>query len=98
MTSHSEFVFDSFEYQPFNFIRKNSGIPLSESIPEIVGKLIFYMKQEQIYILEDENFRKCRVYVRDILYIEASGHYLIFAKPSQADKNAGCDVGSRRFF
>ncbi len=92
VTSHSELVFDSLDYQPFNFIRKNAGIPLSESVPRIVTKLIFHLKQDDTVIIEDENTRKISEYIRNIICIEASGHYLDYII---ADKNRVKKIKSR---
>lgn len=78
VTSHAELVFDSLDYQPFHFIRKNSGVSLNESIPKIVNKLILHLKQDETVIIEDENARKISEYVRDIICIESSGHYLTY--------------------
>lgn len=78
VTSHAELVFESFDFQPFNFIRKNSGVPLGESIPKIVNKLVYHLKQDEKIIIEDDRSRKSSVFIRDIVYIEGSGHYVIY--------------------
>lgn len=78
VTSHAELVFESLDFQPFNFIRKTSGVPLNESIPQIVNKLICHLKQDEKIIIVDCLQKKHSVYVRDIVYIESSGHYVIY--------------------
>lgn len=78
VTSHAELVFESMNYQPFNFIRKNCNIPLEESVSNIVGKLVLHMRQDDTIVVEDENRRKNPVFIRDILYIKGDDHYLIF--------------------
>ena len=50
ITSHSELVYESLDYQPFHFIRKSCNIPLSESIPAIVEKLITHMSIKRLRI------------------------------------------------
>ena len=80
---HSELVFESFEYQPFYFVQKNSGIPLEESIPPIVEKLVKHLKQDDKVVLEDANGRRRAVSVRDIVYLEISGHYITYALNSK---------------
>ena len=92
VTSHSELVFDSLDYQPFNFIRKNAGVPLSESIRRIVGKLIVHLKQDDTVVIEDENSRKVSEYIRNIICIESSGHYLNYVI---ANKNSVKKIKSR---
>ena len=47
ITSHSELVYESMDFQPFHFIRKNCSVPLEESIGEIVKKLMTHMKQNE---------------------------------------------------
>lgn len=79
VTSHSELVYDSLDFQPFNFIRKNSGVPLKESIPKVVGKLAYYLRQEETVRIEDKSCGIITVKIRDILCIESSGHYLIYS-------------------
>lgn len=78
VTSHSELVYESMNFQPFNFIRKNCSIPIDESILYIVSKLIQHMKQNEKIILEDYNYRKHSVLIRNIIYIESDGHYVTF--------------------
>lgn len=79
VTSHSELVFDSLDFQPFNFIRKNSGVPLSESIPRIVNKLVYHLRQAETILIEDRFQRKMPVRIRDIICIESTGHYLRYS-------------------
>lgn len=80
ITTHSELVYSSLDFQPFNFIRKNDIIPLEDKICEILCKLLFHTKQNKKVLIEDvEEFgSKHSVYVRDILYIESIGHYCRF--------------------
>lgn len=78
VTSYSEFVYDSFSFQPFNFIRKNCNIPLAESISDVVDKLMKHMKQNERIILEDYDYGKHSIYIRDIVYIESDKHHVIY--------------------
>lgn len=78
VTSHSELVYESMNFQPFNFIRKNCSVPIDESVSDIVSKLMQHMKQNEKIILEDYNYRKHPVLIRNIIYIESDGHYVIF--------------------
>ena len=76
ITSHSELVYESMDFQPFHFIRKNCSVPLEESIEEIVKKLMTHMKQNEKIILEDDLSGRCAVYIRDIVYMESDRHYV----------------------
>lgn len=78
VTSHSELVYESMNFQPFNFIRKNCSTPIDESVSDIVSKLMQHMKQNEKIILEDYNYRKHSVLIRNIIYIESDGHYVVF--------------------
>lgn len=78
VTSHSELVYESMNFQPFNFIRKNCSVPIDESVLDIVSKLMQHMKQNEKIILEDYNYRKHSVLIRNIIYIESDGHYVTF--------------------
>ncbi len=77
VTSYSELVFESFEFQPFNFIRKNSPLPLETAIDEVVQKLMRHMKQTKKVTLEDK-MGKYSVYIHDIVYLESIKHYVNF--------------------
>ncbi len=87
VTVHSELVFDSFAFQPFNFIRKNYHIPLEESIPPVVDKLVLHLHQDDKVTLFDEYDRMHIVYIRDILYLEGDDHYVIYHLSSTCDIN-----------
>lgn len=78
VTVHSELVFDSFAFQPFNFVRKNHHISLDESIPPIVDKLVMHLRQSDNITLLDQYERMHPVYIRDILYLEGDDHYVIY--------------------
>lgn len=78
VTSHAELVFESMNYQPFNFIRKNCNIPLEESVSNIVDKLVLHMRQDDTIVVDDQYSRKCSMYIRNILYVQGDDHYLLF--------------------
>lgn len=78
ITSHSELVYESMDFQPFNFIRKNCNIPIDESTDRIVDKLIHHMKQNKKITLEDDISGKVVVYLKDVIYIESNKHYVLF--------------------
>ena len=78
VTSHAELVYDSFDFQPFNFIRKSSGLPLEKSIPKIADKLSARLMQSKTVTVVDRDSGKVTLRVGDIIYIESSGHYLIY--------------------
>ena len=78
ITTHSELVYSSFDFQPFNFIRKTDIIPIEKKIDEIMRKLLVHTKQNDKVVLKDKMSEKSSVFIRDIIYIETSGHYCKF--------------------
>ena len=76
ITSHSELVYESMDFQPFHFIQKNCEISIEESMSRIVKKLMKHMKQYEKVILEDKESGRHAVYIHDIMYIESEKHYL----------------------
>ena len=75
VTSHSELVYESMDFQPFHFIRKNCSVPIEESAALIVKKLMKHIKQNEKIILDDGS-RRMAVYIRDIVYLESDKHYI----------------------
>lgn len=76
ITSHSEFVYDSFDFQPFDFIRKDQPEALDKSFANVVRKLMRHMKQNEIMVLEDEFSKKYPIPIRNIIYLESNKHYI----------------------
>ena len=76
ISSHSELVYDSFDFQPFDFIRKALNESLDEKLSQVVKKIIFHNKQSEVFIFEDEFLRKYRIPVRNIIYLESEKHYI----------------------
>lgn len=78
VTSHAELVYESMDFQPFHFIRKNCSISLENSVSNVAKKLMKHMKQNDKVILEDNISGRCAVYIRDIIYIESDKHYVYY--------------------
>ena len=78
ITSHAELVYESMDFQPFNFIRKNCNIPIEESTEKVVSKLIRHMKKNEKIILEDDISGRKVVFIKDIIYIESDRHYVYY--------------------
>lgn len=78
VTNHAELVYESMDFQPFHFIRKNCPIPLESSISNVARKLMKHMKQKDKVILEDDISGRCAVYIKDIIYIESEKHYIFY--------------------
>lgn len=78
ITSHSELVYDSFDFQPFDFIRKNSRDTLIKGLNNTAEKLMFHIKQNETFTFEDEFSRSRIVPIRNIIYLESEKHYINF--------------------
>ncbi|MCH5348998.1 MAG: response regulator transcription factor [Oscillospiraceae bacterium] len=76
VSSHSELIYESMDFQPFHFIKKNSDEPLSSSADRIVKKLMKHMKQNEKVILEDDISGRHAVYIHNIIYLESDKHYV----------------------
>ena len=76
VTSHSELMYESMDFQPFHFIKKNSDEPISSSVNRIVKKLMKHMRQNEKVILEDDISGRHAVYMHNIIYLESDKHYV----------------------
>lgn len=75
ITNHSELVYKSFDFQPFNFIQKDSSELLKKSILCVTDKLMEHMKQHKKITLENDE-ETLIVYYHNICYIESEKHYV----------------------
>lgn len=78
ITSHSELVYDSLEFQPFDFVRKNLNESLNKSLSKTVKRLMFQIKQTEKIVLENSFSRKIPVPISKIMYLESDKHNINF--------------------
>lgn len=78
ISSHSDLVYKSLDFQPFNFIRKSPIELFEDTLNNVITKLMSNMKQNENIILEDEISGKVAVYYRNIIYIKSDRHYLYY--------------------
>lgn len=76
VTSNDELVYESFSYQPFYFVKKNTDTGLRNDVAVVVRKLISHMRQYESMLLEFSPGRKSSVLYRNIMYIKSDKHYL----------------------
>ncbi len=76
VTIHSELMYESMDFQPFHFIKKDCDEPLALSVNRIVKKLMKHMKQNEKVILEDDISGRRAVYIHNIIYLESDKHYV----------------------
>lgn len=78
ITSYSELVYRSFDFQPFHFVQKNSSVIMENDINDVVARLMMYMKQNQKIVIDDPEYGRHAFYYRNIIYIKSEGHYLLY--------------------
>lgn len=78
VSSHSELVFNSFYFQPLNFIIKDTDEAMKESLHNVVAQLFRQIKQDKKLILESVELGRISFYLSDVLYIESNKHYIIY--------------------
>lgn len=76
VTSNDHLVFESFNYQPFYFIRKSSLANMQLEVEQTLKKLIKLLHRHTVLELHSVQDGKVYVVASDILYVESRGHYL----------------------
>lgn len=78
ITSNDELVYESFSYQPFYFVKKNTEHGLSNDVSVVTKKLISHLKQYESILLEVSLGKKSSVLYKNIMYVKSDKHYLDF--------------------
>ena len=74
VSSHENYVFSSFEYSPFRFLRKTM---LNEELEDTLIKAVErYMSNAEVVTVRTER-ETVELRVRDILYIHSDGNYYV---------------------
>jgi DNA-binding LytR/AlgR family response regulator len=76
ITVKEELVYDSFDFRPFNFIRKEPGALAERRVADIIEKLLRHRKQHKDFVLEPALSEKTVVSVKDIVHITSDRNYL----------------------
>ena len=76
ITSHSELVYDSMDFQPFNFVRKGDLKQFSQKLSDVIDKLTLHLKQHKKIVLFDKKHGRFSVPYSDVLYMESDDHYV----------------------
>lgn len=75
VTSKDELVYDSFEFMPFCFIRKDNIKSIKQNIEKVIDRLCRHLKQSKSITLKLDGRIKV-VLLHDILYIKSDRHYV----------------------
>lgn len=76
VTAKTDLVYSSFEYQPFDFIRKNMG-NLEAELMKVFERLRRHFEQSRIIEIIDSRV-PISVAINDIIYIQSDRHYLLY--------------------
>lgn len=84
VTVKDDLVFDSFDYYPFQFIRKETFFEsdiskndhLAQSIRKTIHQLIEHISDKNQIVLHDVNKKQHLIFPSEIEYIESDKHYL----------------------
>lgn len=78
VTANDNLVFESMQYQPFYFIRKNNTDTMKAEIAQTVKKLLKRMRQYTVLELQSAIEGAVCVTASEIIYVESRGHYLYY--------------------
>jgi len=78
VTNHNELVYDSFAFQPLNFITKGNKDIMLQRLNTVVIQIKEHMLQQKAIILENDHIGKKAVSISDVKYIESSRHNVIY--------------------
>ena len=76
VTAKTDLVYSSFEYQPFDFIRKNTG-NLEAELMKVFERLRRHFEQSRIIEIIESRV-PISVAINDIIYIQSDRHYLLY--------------------
>lgn len=78
VTSHTELVYDSFDFRPLNFIIKSDDNSMRNKLNKVVDQLSHQILQNETVVLENKDRGRISVYLRDIVYIESNNHNVLY--------------------
>lgn len=73
-TNREEMVFDVIRFKPYRFIKKQD----TDKIEEVMNTLVQRSEQEGHILIEKGKAELVKVHVREILYIEAVNHQIVY--------------------
>lgn len=78
VSSHENLVFDSFEFNPFYYINKNTPSLVERRMSDICSRLAEMFKRNYIITLEMPHHDIRRIKCYDIIYIKSDKNYCIY--------------------
>ena len=78
ISARHEFVFDSFDYHPFSFVRKDIGGILLPDLKKVCDGLVADFRQNKAITVRDAYSGDIPIAIEKILYVKSNKHYLIW--------------------
>lgn len=78
VSAKQELVFDSLDYHPFGFVRKEVGGSLYSSLKKVSESLSDHFRQSKIIQINEAYRGPTTVPIKDILYIRSDNHHLYY--------------------
>lgn len=92
ITSHEDKVYQSWEFQPFWFIRKSHMEDLNIVLSRLIVKIDAELEQErQIVDLITDN-KTIELNINNILYIQSFSHYIILKYANAQEEQIRCKI------
>ena len=74
VTNRDDLVFDAINFRPFSFIRKSR---LNVELELVIKRLKQKLKKENAFCEIEIDKKKLKIRLKDIIYIESQGHYIL---------------------
>lgn len=78
VTSQDELVYDSFNYNPFYFLRKDDNNTFSQSLSDIVQKITDFIRRNQMISLQLNAGEFQTVCLQDIIFISSKRNFTYY--------------------
>lgn len=92
ITSHEDKVYQSWEYQPFWFVRKNHLQDLSIVLKKLFAKIdANHEKEKNIYMLNTEG-KPALIDINTVSYIQAYKHYILINGENNERNQVRCKI------
>lgn len=78
VSSKEELVFDSMDYHPYSFVRKESGEPLAVGVRKVAMGLLECFRCCRLLQINDIYRGPVSVQVKDVLYVRSDNHHLYY--------------------
>ena len=92
VTSHEDKVFQSYEFQPFWFVRKSHLVDLDSALPKLLAKIDVSNEQKQSLISLIAENKIIEIDINKIKYISSYDHYILIKDSEGKEKQFRCKI------